>query len=288
MEENQVLTRNEEIHSKGFDLINTNYNNRFNKIKIGSKSLDNAVLNLGSLKSNLPGNRYTNKGLVYKALFEKNIPELRNISNFFYNMNGIYQRACDYFAFLYRYDWYVAPEVYDSSVKEEKVLKDFSKILNFLDNSYIKKICGDIALTVIKEGAYYGYITSDTEGLILQQLPIAYCRSRYSIGGLPAIEFNMRFFDTIKDPQYRVKVLKLFPEEFAKGYILYKQGKLEDEDGTELSGWYLLEPQKTVKFNLNNNDMPMFVNAIPALLDLDAAQELDRRKQMQKLLKIIV
>lgn len=203
-------------------------------------------------------------------------------------MNGIYQRACDYFAFLYRYDWYVAPEVYDSSVKEEKVLKDFSKILNFLDNSYIKKICGDIALTVIKEGAYYGYITSDIEGLILQQLPIAYCRSRYSIGGLPAIEFNMRFFDTIKDPQYRVKVLKLFPEEFAKGYILYKQGKLEDEDGTGLSGWYLLEPQKTVKFNLNNNDMPMFVNAIPALLDLDAAQELDRRKQMQKLLKIIV
>lgn len=203
-------------------------------------------------------------------------------------MNGIYQRACDYFAFLYRYDWYVAPEVYDSNVKEEKVLKDFSKILNFLDNSYIKKICGDIALTVIKEGAYYGYITSDTEGLVLQQLPIAYCRSRYSIGGLPAIEFNMRFFDTIKDPQYRVKVLKLFPEEFAKGYVLYKQGKLEDEDGTGLSGWYLLEPQKTVKFNLNNNDMPMFVNAIPALLDLDAAQELDRRKQMQKLLKIIV
>ena len=30
------------------------------------------------------------------------------------------------------------------------------------------------------------------------------------------------------------------------------------------------------------------INAIPAILDLDAAQELDRRKQMQKLLKIIV
>jgi hypothetical protein len=34
--------------------------------------------------------------------------------------------------------------------------------------------------------------------------------------------------------------------------------------------------------------VPTFVNAIPALLDLDAAQDLDRRKQMQKLLKIIV
>jgi hypothetical protein len=35
-------------------------------------------------------------------------------------------------------------------------------------------------------------------------------------------------------------------------------------------------------------DIPLFINAIPAILDLDAAQDLDRRKQMQKLLKIIV
>ena len=34
--------------------------------------------------------------------------------------------------------------------------------------------------------------------------------------------------------------------------------------------------------------MPYFVNAIPALLDLDAAQDLDRRKQMQQLLKILI
>jgi hypothetical protein len=32
----------------------------------------------------------------------------------------------------------------------------------------------------------------------------------------------------------------------------------------------------------------MFVNACPDIIDLDAAQDLDRRKQMQKLLKIIV
>jgi len=36
-----------------------------------------------------------------------------------------------------------------------------------LDNSYIKKICGDIALEVIKSGAYYGYITESSSGLVL-------------------------------------------------------------------------------------------------------------------------
>ena len=106
---------------------------------------------------------------------------------------------------------------------------------------------------------------------------------------MPAVEFNMKFFDTFKDINYRMRVLNLFPDEFRKGYLLYKQGKLiSDIAGDRDSGWYLLDPASTVKFNYNGSDIPAFINAIPALLDLDAAQDLDRRKQMQKLLKIIV
>ena len=44
---------------------------------------------------------------------------------------------------------------------------DFHKILNFLDNSYIKKNCADIALSVIKNGAYYGYVIPTSNGVIL-------------------------------------------------------------------------------------------------------------------------
>ncbi len=234
----------------------------------------------------MPTHCYTNKKFIFDAIARNDVKELRAISNFYYNLNGIYERVCNYFAYLYRYDWYVSPEVYDDSVKEDKVLKDLSKLLNFLDKSYIKKLCGDIALEVMKNGCYYAYIVPSNEQIILQQLPIAYCRSRYQVSGMPAIEFNMKFFDTFIDIQYRMKVLNLFPEEFKKGYILYRQGKLITECGDE--GWYLLDPESTVKFNYNNSDIPPFVNAIPALLDLDAAQDLDRRKQMQKLLKIVV
>jgi hypothetical protein len=225
------------------------------------------------------------------------IRELRAISNFYYSVNGVYERVCNYFAFLYRYDWYVAPEILDDSVKNEKVLKDFSKVLNYLDNSYIKKMCGDIALEVIKNGCYYGYMVPNSDGIVLQQLPVQYCRSRYTVNGVPAVEFNMRFFDTFSDINYRMKVLNLFPDEFKKGYLLWKQNKLQQdlvrtEDGNwryyDYGAWYLLDINSTVKFNYNGSDVPMFVNAIPALLDLDAAQDLDRRKQMQKLLKIIV
>ena len=46
-----------------------------------------------------------------------------------------------------------------------KLIKDFYKILNYLDGSNIKKMCGDIALEVIKTGAYYGYIIENKSGL---------------------------------------------------------------------------------------------------------------------------
>jgi hypothetical protein len=99
----------------------------------------------------------------------------------------------------------------------------------------------------------------------------------------------MSFFDDkFSDINYRMKVLKLFPDEFAQGYVLYKQGKLGPEtlDDTFLDddlrkkryGWYLLDPDNTVKFNLHGTDIPILVNALPAILDLDAAQELDRKK----------
>ena len=290
------MSRNDVIHAKGFNMNNNSaqyYSDaiptEFKKIKVGVKNLDDAVLNLGSMATSLPGRGYANKKTVLTALADNNLEELRNISNFYYNVSGMYQRVCNYFAFLYRYDWYVVPDIYGEDVKEEKVLKDFAKVLDYLDNSNVRKICGDIALSVIKDGAYYGYVVPCAEQLVLQQLPVGYCRTRYSVKGMPAIEFNMKFFDTFRDPGYRMRVLNLFPEEFAKGYMLYRQGKLvPDYPGDNSGSWYLLEPENTVKFNFNNSDVPMFVNAIPSLLDLDAAQDLDRKKQMQQLLKIIV
>jgi hypothetical protein len=161
--------------------------------------------------------------------------------------------------------------------------------LSYLDNSYVKKVCGEIASKVIVDGVYYGYIASNATGLILQELPAQYCRTRYSVGHQPAVEFNMRFFDEkFSDINYRMRILKLFPSEFAKGYLLYKQGKLIGDKQGEIGTWYLLDPAFTVKFSLGRSELPALISAIPGILDLEHAQLIDRRKQLQKLLKIIV
>jgi hypothetical protein len=137
----------------------------YGKIKVGVKTLEDATLNLGAIKN--ANRNLGDKRVILKALAENDIPLLREISSYFYRTSGIYWRACNYFATLYRYDWYIVPEVYDDTVSEDKIIGDFSRILNYLDNSYIKKVCGDIALEVIKSGAYYGYIIENKNGLML-------------------------------------------------------------------------------------------------------------------------
>ena len=298
------MTRQEQIHSQGFNMF-SNMPTEYGKIKVNTKTLDDAILNLGSINKVAPN--LISKPVIYQAIMTNDIATMREISDYFYKSSGIYQRICNYAATMYRYDWYVVPEIYDEKSKTEKILTDFHKVLNYLDNSYIAKTCIDIASNVIRYGAYYGYLVDSPKGVMLQELPANYCRTRFNVGGLPAVEFNMKFFDrAFPDTAYRMQVLNLFPDDFKRGYIAYKQGKLgATTGGSKLiessvlgsfyadSGWWMLDPKKSVKFNLSNGgnsgvDIPLFFNAIPAIIDLDNAQDLDRRKQMQKLLKIII
>lgn len=233
-----MQNRQDAIRTKGFDIMRSRqvYEGplTYDKIKVGTKTLDDAVLNLGTLQK--VNKRFANKGIIYKAIAENDVALMREISNYFYDTNGIYSRVCDYFAFLYRYDWYIVPEILADLDKEgeklkEKILTEFSVLLNYLDNSHIKKLSGDIALEVIKNGAYYGYIIPNSKRLTIQQLPIAYCRSRFFVGDAPVVEFNMKFFDdNFRDLKYRMKILKMFPKDIQKGYALFKQGRLPSDN----------------------------------------------------------
>lgn len=260
----------------------------FGAIKVSKKTLEDAALDLSALKQ--VNKNYNNKAEILKALANKDMAKLREISNYFYRTSGIYFRICNYFAQMYRYDWYIVDEIYEDKVDVRKINKEFRKILSFLDNSYIRKTCMDIALSVIKNGAYYGCIIPNSNSIMFQELPVNYCRSRYSVGQTPIIELNMKFFDdAFSDAAYRMRVLKMFPEDVQKGYALYKQKRLPpDYVGDTAGAWYALNKGTAIKFDFGNGDIPLFASAIPTLLDLEAAQELDRRKQMQKLLKIVV
>jgi hypothetical protein len=286
----------EEIKRKGFSMISNDTINHdesyvpteFSKIQVGLKSLNDATLDaINPLKRIDP--RLANKETVLRAIAQNDLETMRDVSNFFYRVSGIYNRLCRYLAYMYRYDWMVTPYINDEKVKNEKLLTNFYKILNYFDNFGVKEYFGDVALKVIRNGCYYGYIIDEGDKVQIQELPVRYCRSRFSVNGRPAVEFDMRYFDNaFKDATQRVKVLNLFPKEFKKGYILYKEGKLVPDFAGDSASWYLLEIDKTIKFNINGEDFPALISVIPAIIDLAEAQELDRKKMAQKLLKIII
>ena len=259
----------------------------FAKMKVGIKNLEDAVIDLGELKKINP--KLTNKEGILQAIHNGDFAAQREVSNFFYKTSGIYSRLCRYMAYLYRYDWMVTPYINSNFSKNDKVIKSFNEVLYFLDTFQVKKFLGEIALKVIKNGCYYGYVIYNNNTAYIQELDVNYCRSRFNTGGKPAVEFNMKYFDdAYKNATYRMKVLDAFPKEFKKGYLLYKEGALPPENPGDAPGWYLLDPKFTCKFNIHDNDYPLFINAIPSLIDLDAAQDLDRKKMAQKLLKIII
>lgn len=258
----------------------------FAKLRVGSKVLDDAVLNIGSFKK--INRDLSDKTKILTAIDQSDYAYLREVSNFFYDASGIYGRLCRYVAYLYRYDWMVTPYINSDSVKNEKVLQDFSKVLNYLDTFGVKKVCGDMALKVARIGVYYGYIVEGGAKTVIQELPVEYCRSRYNVNGRPAVEFNIKFFDDqFRDVGARMNILKSFPKEFSKAYVAYKNGTLKADPGDQ-PGWVLLDPDYAFKFSLNGSESPMMASVIPAIIDLDEAQELDKKKMLQELLKIVI
>ena len=261
----------------------------FNKVKVGLKTLEDAVLtSSGDLKKANP--RLADKNEVLKAIDNCDLALMREISDFFFKTNGIYSRLCKYMANLYRYDWMLTPYINEEKADLDKVLTQFHQGLTLLDNFNVKAFLGKAAMKVIRHGAYYGYlIPVDKTHTVVQERPANYARSRFESNGRPAVEFNMKYFDdTFKDIQQRLRMLKMFPAEFQKGYILYKEGKLPAEFAGDKAGWYLLSPEYAFTFNNCGEEIPMFVSVIPYLIDLDQAQDLDRRKMAQQLVKIII
>ena len=99
----------------------------------------------------------------------------------------------------------------------------------------------------------------------------------------------MKYFDDVfTDSIQRMLVLKTFPPEFEEGYKLYKKNKLSPEFPGDDNGWYFLTAGAAIKFNLNGEDFPPFMSVIPAIIDLDEAKALDKKKMLQQLLKIII
>lgn len=90
--------RQEAIREKGFDM---NGATDYGKIKVGIKTLEDAIIDLGFYKK-IDGRRAFDKRVIMRAIIDRDYRAIRIISDYFYRTNGIYQRIVNYYATMYR------------------------------------------------------------------------------------------------------------------------------------------------------------------------------------------
>lgn len=228
------------------------------------------------------------KRIVVKAIESREYENIRGISKHFFATSGIYGRVCRYLAYLPTYDYLVTPYIkQNKTVDKAALLFDFNRAMAFLDSINLKTKLKEVALKVVVEGVFYGYFRQNGEVGVIQDLPARYCRSLYKVNGRPCVQFNVRYFDIqYKDNDIRKIVLKSMPEEIINGYLAYKNGDLRQSRDSGV--WIDLNQERAFKFSLNEDDTPIFSNAIPQIIDFDDLQAIEKKKAEQQLLKIMV
>ena len=225
-----------------------------------------------------------------RALEGNDTAFLRGLSLYYMGTSGIYQRLVEYMSTILTYDWYAYPHMVAPGTPVEGVEEDLNKVLSFLDESKIPTMLRNISQIVIAEGVFYGYLVVDTGSTAsaMLELPADYCRSQFNVNGLPAVEFNLAYFDDqFRNEDLRDRVLDSYPKEFRQNYDLFKSGEIAI-DPTDRGAWFVCDTNMAMKFSLTTNDAPMFAAVIPTIINLDEAKQLDLTKTTQELLKIII
>lgn len=231
-----------------------------------------------------------NKGEVLDAIDARDREALRLISKRAAAISsGIYSRLLWYMALLPTYDCIIDPylknneKMIDHKDEIDKVMK---KALAFTDNLRIHHMASYLAYDVLMNGVSYKLKIDNGASIVLQDLPIKFCRTRYQINNKDIIEFNVKYFDTIRDEAERKIILNSLPPIFSKEYNRYRNNKLPlDKDR---GAWFAIPSELGEVFYLTKDFFPYFVKIIPDILDWEAIKDLNLLKSEQELSKILV
>lgn len=205
------------------------------------------------------------------------------LSRNYFEKGGFYQRLLMHYATLLKYANILIPNPgFGKNLSETYIQKKYFNATNFLDNARLPKLFTHIAIKVLRDGSYYGVIQEVTDKSIsILDLPIFYCRSRFKDKeGNDIIEFNVTYFDTIYDEDYRKKALAAYPKEVVNWYKKFKNRKTNNS-------WCYIPSSIGICMSLID-DRPIFLNVIAAALEYDQAKDINRERDLEEIRKVLI
>ena len=228
--------------------------------------------------------RYYDKETIQRIVDDGNPIERAALSEYFFQTNGLYKRIILHYATFLTYSWILVPYPKDKNNKgditEKKTAVQYYKAADFCTSFQIERKCALFAKDILVRGAYYGLIHDEGNSVVIQDLPFDYCRSRFkNAQDVDIVEFNMKFFDQIRDEELRKQILETYPKFIQKAYRKYKfhNGPM----------WVFLPAEMGIFF-CYFEERPFFLDLIPLLDDLDDYKDIDKQRNMQALKRILV
>ena len=212
------------------------------------------------------------------------ISSIRELSRYYYRTNGRYRNVINFLANLFLYDTLVTPIYEIGKGSKTQIVKAFYNACSFVEALSVKTTLSRITREWLKSGVYYGMLQEAGDKVVVQDLPIEYCRTRYKdFNNLPVLEFNITYFVTKFDSdQAREAAILTYPTIIQQAWKKYKAGTLEDI-------WVVVPASAGgVVFCFAEDTTPLLISALEELAKLKDAVGREEKRDENELYKLLI
>lgn len=212
------------------------------------------------------------------------ITAIRELSRYYYRTNARYRNNVDFLAALPLYDTIVTP-IYDlGKGSKAQIIKAFYSACSFVEALDVKNTLSRITREWLKTGVYFGILQELGNKVVLQDLPIAYCRTRFKdFNNLNVLEFNVTYFmHTYTDERLREAAVLNFPEIVQIAWKNWKNKKTSNP-------WVMIPASAGgVTFCFAEDQTPLFIASIPELYKQKGAVGREEKRDENELYKLLI
>ena len=209
--------------------------------------------------------------------------QIRELSRFYYRTNARYRNNVDFLAALPLYDTIVTP-IYESGKGSKALItKAFYNACSFVEALDTKNTLSRISREWIKSGVYYGILQELGNRVVVQDLPMDYCRTRTKdFNNLNILEFNLLYFvHTYSDVELREQAVAGFPEIIQRAWKRYKNDNR--------FAWVRVPASVGgIAFCFAEDQTPLFLGAIPELAKTKDAVDREEKRDENELYKLLI
>lgn len=258
-----------------------------NSFKISRVPIDSRPVHsrFNTLRSNRVVERDFTLEEIEEIIRSGDLAALRELSRYYYRVDGTYRNNVDTLASLPLYYTMVTPVFEAGKGSKTQIIKAFYNACAFVEKLDVRNTFADITREWIKTGIFNGVLQERGGKVTIQSLPLEYCRTRYKdFNNLNILEFDVRYFDMrYKDAAERLAALLTFPEVVQKWYKKYKDSKSEIDPWVEIPA-----KEGGVSFCFPEDQSPLLIASIPPLRKLKDAIEREERRDENELYKLLI